>query len=166
MSNDLLLILFAFCFKVIVFTRLVIGQHSCHEDASCFGDTISTSSDVQCYGYLSCSTASIASSGSYVYCDGSYSCFNTTHLIATSSSTDLYCRGLHSCAFINLISAAWIGCEGEGSCYGGIVYANNILYCRGARSCAETTIYVNDSVHAHGYASLKNSEMFSNATTT
>ena len=164
MSNNLFLIVFTLCAKVLPFIRMIRAQYSCHDDASCLGDIISTSSNVECYGYLSCSTASIVTSDSYLYCDGSYSCFKATQLIGTSAY--LYCRALHSCAFVSLMSAYIIYCFGEGSCHGSIALANYRIYCYGAKSCAEAIIHVDSSVYAYGYASVQNSKMFSNATTT
>ena len=149
-----------------IILTLTTSQHACHEESSCLADSISTSTaDVQCYGYLSCSEASILTSDPFadVDCDGSYSCYKATQL----TMWDLNCGGLLACAFIDSIFARRnIYCYGEGSCYGSRLYASSYVQCKGVNSCAETIIYAEFVVYGYGYSSLRNSQMISNSTTT
>ena len=61
----------------------VYGHQVCHTANSCFGNTIvdsatNSASDIQCYGYNSCSEAvKIESLGSaFIHCYGSFSCYD------------------------------------------------------------------------------------------
>ena len=80
----------------------VINGTYCDNPRSCtlLDSVVGTDSGVACNGYTSGkSTANIIGEHT-TYCTGSYSCYNVGHL---STQDDLFCQGLFSFAFIELI---------------------------------------------------------------
>ena len=136
---------------------------ACDENSSCLGRNISSNAwFVDCYGYLSCSQASISST--YVDCSGSYSCYKASHMTMQRSPS---CYGLLACGFINSISVLSqpLYCHGERSCYSSTI-DGFIVLCRGSHSCAETTMHLAYYMYIDGYLSVKNAQLISSATTT
>ena len=93
-------LLFYTIYQASYFT-LIIGQ-TCHNAYECALTEISTSSDdIECYGFHSCTQASKIEStlSAYIYCYGSYSCYQASYIAHESSSSSyyrhIYCRDYH-----------------------------------------------------------------------
>ena len=191
---------------LIIFVTLLShfqGSYSNDTDAACFdvADSdakcwnyfecascsilISTLDDVQCYGFGSCYNSSFDSSGNsfelyHVYCNGAYSCCNSSVEFPDSVSdhayTYLQCDGLYSCSNSTFAVPFYsISCNGESSCaqiplmnimqsYHHTSYydTSHVLTCDGFRSCDNSTFLVNNmKIYIRGYLGAVNSTFHS-----
>ena len=108
-------------------------NYECHDEYSCVGTSITTSSDrdIECFGYHSCDSASLWTGG-IIKCYGGYSCFNASSLIATGSNAlGIQCLGVYSCANSDYIYSsnvyADVHCNGEKSCFQSIIYQDSTV---------------------------------------
>ena len=85
--------------------------YQCHDAYSCalttMSDTTTSESNIECYGYQSCTQATKIEStlNAAIYCYGGYSCSNATLIqhINEIYFNHIYCLGTYSCAFVESI---------------------------------------------------------------
>ena len=134
----------------------VQGQfYYCNDAYSCYGQSLSVSSSVDCNGYHSCGNADVVSSGFQLHCAGSYACFAATRLTASYVT---HCSGLFSCAYVNstFTSGSYTYCSGEQSCMNSIIYDNRGIECIGTASCYGATLYTSGYATFSGFYSGEN----------
>ena len=153
----------------------VYGQSSyrCHDAYECQLDTISDSSssgsNIECYGYYSCTQATrITSSGNaYIYCYGGYSCAEAGSIEHTGSSErHILCYGSFSCAYVNDIynEDGLVECFGELSCAESIIVTDrNDIYCSAARSCYGSNVTSSADFYFHASLAAQNAIIISDA---
>ena len=184
----------AFCACLLVAIQLHLSRSNsveCLDSQSCINSTIvamstslGTLSAIECYGYKSCSFASIESKNAVqIDCYGSFACYRCTlikHELSNISDIDaivdydifrsnfanINCFGLFSCAIIgtvlNRIGNIW--CLGELSCFGSnISFFDGNLYCNGDRSCMSSIVTSNGgNSYIYGNLATMNAIFYSN----
>ena len=104
-------------FFLSIFTLTLLttttSSTTCHEAESCkYISLTEVDTDIECYGYFSCAYAQKiqlnVSEGYYRYieCFGSFSCYQATALITLPRRAHIDCKGLFSCAEVDLVSVA------------------------------------------------------------
>ena len=120
----------------VIFSCLVqfIQSFNCPDAYSCAYDSSISSTNASiiiCTGAHSCSAAltieTTTTSDGATYCSGSYSCYMATNVLSlsnASTTSNIICRGLLSCAFITRLynTNDWVQCDGERSCYSSNIY--------------------------------------------
>ena len=147
----------------------VYGQstYECHDAYECAFDTISDSttsgSNIECYGYHSCTQATtiVSTAGAYIYCYGGYSCAEAGSIehTGTTYSSHIYCRGSFSCAYVDDIYNEYghIDCSGELACAEStIVTDTDAIYCYGGRSCYGSDLTSSNDFYLHGSLAAQN----------
>ena len=142
-----------------VFIVLINGQYECHEAYSCDLQSITSSSNIECYGYNACNSASLMTDADVItYCYGSYGCYRAS----INSQNILYCDGLFSCADSSLLKTRGsnIYCRGESACIGSYLNASNSIICNGHRGCKDGTLYFAGLAYLRGWKSAENAILY------
>ena len=117
-------------------------------------------SNIECYGYHSCTQAIKieSTSSAYIRCYGAYSCADAVliqhKIISSSFDRGIECYGLYSCAFVDSIynDKGLVYCFGELSCAESFAYTlMSFITCHGTRACHKSHIKSERGFNIHGH---------------
>ena len=163
----------------LTLSRQAIGQstYECHDVDECalqsMSDTATSGSNIECYGYFSCTQAAKIEStaAAYIECFGSYSCYQSTliqhKVTGTSYSRSIFCFGLLACAQVELIynELGLLLCDGELSCAESTaVLDRSSMRCDGTRACYQANLTVADNMWLDGHLAAQDAILRTNDT--
>ena len=116
-------------FCLLIMIHIGFADLYCNEQSECTGQSLQDASTVNCFGFDSCSKATVIISGSDFYAYGAYSAYHAAYI---SSGSSAYCRGESSCRHVDYLES------------------NNHIYCQAIKSCFETTLIRWESASWYG----------------
>ena len=147
----------------------VYGQstYECHNASECalaaISDSTTTGSNIECYGYHSCTQATtiLSTANAHIFCYGGYSCVEAESIehTGTSYTRDICCYGSFSCAYVDDVynEDGTIYCHGELACAEStLTTEHSSIYCYGARSCYGSDLTSSRYFYLYGSLAAQN----------
>lgn len=155
----------------LTFLHLINGDpYVCDSDKSCMNKSILSISDIDCYGYSTCSKSDLTCLNGTIECTGSKSCLGSPETISnfttTSDKSIIHGKGTLSFAWSQtLIGSGYgrMGFYGEASAYEiqNITAFGTDVVCEGYRSCDSSIIYHGAKIYGFGSLSLRSAIIYS-----
>ena len=147
----------------------VYGQstYQCHDAYECalaaISDSTTTGSNIECYGYHSCTQAPtiVSTATAHIMCFGGYSCAEAGSIehTGTSYQRHIFCYGSFSCAYVDDIynEYGFIVCSGELSCAESTITTDQTeIFCDAGRSCYGSDLTSSSNFYFYGSLAAQN----------